>query len=110
MELRKLCTVFSCLNVILIMIPLCHSETKQSFLAKRKGLLQKDYSHRTGADISLTAAETKVNSILMKIKTKEIIQAKASNDFPPASHFFHAKNRIEKSDVFKIIKAMPKGQ
>ena len=45
----------------------------------------------------------------MGLKLKETEYGNLTNTFPPANHFFKAKARIQRSDVFKIIRKLPKG-
>ena len=51
-----------------------------------------------------------VNQTLMAMKEAEYKAGIQQKPFPPAMHFFHAKPLIDKSDVFDVIKMMPKGQ
>ena len=68
-------------------------------------------SSKTGYKIKLSADEVKVNGYLMQLKQKEYDIGRAPNGiFPPKLHFFHAKNYIDKSPVFDVIKKMPKGE
>jgi len=47
----------------------------------------------------------------MQLKAKELAIARGNiTTFPPAVHFFSAKTLIDDSEVFKIIKTMPKGK
>ncbi|XP_069759809.1 adenosine deaminase 2-A [Narcine bancroftii] len=62
-----------------------------------------------GGNLLLTNKETKVNDILMKIKTKEIAEGMETGKFPPAMHFFSAKELIKQSTVFNILRKLPKG-
>jgi len=47
----------------------------------------------------------------MKFKNQEFKEGLATNgdNFPAAHHFFHAKDDIEASNVYKIISVLPKG-
>lgn len=63
-----------------------------------------------GGNIVLNSKEDMVNNILMTKKRAEINNSLYNGiPFPPNLHFFHARSLIEKSDVFQIIKMMPKG-
>ena len=55
--------------------------------------------------------ETRVNEILMEFKGREYKEGVDSNGahFTTARHFFHMKELIEASNVFKIIRLLPKG-
>lgn len=56
--------------------------------------------------------ELLVNKILMTLKELEYQEGVDSNGkfFAAAQHFFHSKPMIENSNVFKIIKMLPKGK
>ena len=84
--------------------------TPDDYLNQRNDLLCKDKATRTGGSIELSDAEKLVNKSLMELKNKEI-QAGLQNisTFPPSLHFFEAKKLIDVSEVFKIIRKMPKG-
>ncbi|CAH1786916.1 unnamed protein product [Owenia fusiformis] len=97
-----------CLSVAIYIIQ-TYAIDKGTYLKHREAILNKERMEITGGEIALSADESKVNQILMTFKIKEIEYGKQNNLFPPAMHFFKAKPLIEKSDVFRIIKAMPKG-
>jgi len=66
---------------------------------------------RIGGSLKLSEAELRVNATLMKLKAKELDNARANiTDFPPALHFFRAKALIDKSEVFHMIRNLPKGK
>ena len=76
----------------------------------REELLDKEYQMRIGGTVNLSDAELRVNTILMNFKRKELEIARRNiTNFPPAVHFFRAKELIDKSEVFRIIRSMPKG-
>jgi adenosine deaminase CECR1 len=65
---------------------------------------------RTGGDMKLNDKESRVNETLMQLKMKEMELARLNiTSFPPAVHFFRAKRLIDDSQVFKILRRMPKG-
>ncbi|XP_060758822.1 adenosine deaminase 2-A-like isoform X1 [Neoarius graeffei] len=72
---------------------------------QRKLLLQEEASRQIGGRVELSAAEHRLDSLLRKLKEREIM----APYFPPAMHFFKAKPYIQRSPVFKILKKMPKG-
>lgn len=94
-----------------------HPQTRHAYQSKsvdymteRKDLIAKDTVNRTGQNIVLTDAEKKANKILMGWKLKEMNEAFASGVFIGSESFITAKPKIEQSQVFKIIKKMPKGE
>jgi len=85
--------------------------SKDEYLKLRNSMLHKDYQMRFGGDIKLSDAELQVNDRLMKLKAKELDLARTNtSEFPPAVHFFRAKALIDKSEVFSIIRNIPKGK
>ena len=83
---------------------------KDEYLRLRNNTLHKEYQMRIGGNIRLSDAELRVNDILMKLKAKELDVARTNTTkFPPAVHFFRAKPLIDKSEVFTLIRNMPKG-
>lgn len=45
----------------------------------------------------------------MKLKIKEIEEGRKTGQFSAATHFFKSKKNIDKSEVFKILRRLPKG-
>ena len=45
----------------------------------------------------------------MELKNREFENAFETLQYPPSQHFFEAKKQIDKTDIYTIIKAMPKG-
>jgi len=102
------------LALMLILALCCCIETlpttKDEYLEMREELLDKEYQMRIGGTVNLSDAELRVNTILMNFKRKELEIARRNiTNFPPAVHFFRAKELIDKSEVFRIIRSMPKG-
>lgn len=60
---------------------------------------------QTGGQLQLTDAEQKLDAVLFKMKQRES-QAGA---FPPAVHFFKARELIRASPIFSLLQRMPKG-
>ena len=84
---------------------------KGDYLTLRNNMLDAEFKMRTGGKVRLSDAELRVNDILMKLKAKELDVARTNTtNFPPAVHFFRAKPLIDKSEVFNMIRNMPKGK
>ena len=108
-------------NELVSLIVFCHifilllhnrvsGEARAHYLERRSQILKEEWQVRTGSDIVLTKPEQRLNDIVMALKLQEVSSARQPGGvFPPALHFFKAKPLIEKSPVFKIIRAMPKG-
>jgi len=103
-----------CVLVVLFAVSYCVNMfkiNKDEYLSLRNNILHKEYEMRTGGKIKLSDAERRVNDTLMKLKAKELDIARTNTtNFPPAVHFFRAKALIDKSEVFNIIRNMPKGK
>ncbi|XP_040318542.1 adenosine deaminase 2 isoform X2 [Herpailurus yagouaroundi] len=72
-------------------------------------LLMREKMMQLGGQLVLTEQEELANERLMALKKAEVTQAMRTQKFPPSMHFFQAKTLIEKSEVFNILKKMPKG-
>lgn len=60
--------------------------------------------------LTLSPQEQRVNDLLMSAKLQTYDNCFDQMCFPPARHFFDAKSDIENSEVFRLIKRMPKGE
>jgi len=100
--------------VLLLLLECCVNAfqvNKDEYLRLRNEVLDKEYQMRIGGKITLSDAEHMVNDRLMKLKAKEMDVARMNaTNFPPAVHFYRAKELIDKSEVFKMIRNMPKGK
>ncbi|XP_007935368.1 adenosine deaminase 2 [Orycteropus afer afer] len=76
---------------------------------ERDELLKREAMVRLGGQLVLKKEEEDVNGKLMALKRAEIMEAMKTQKFPPSMHFFQAKKLIEKSEVFHVLKKMPKG-
>ncbi|XP_078424285.1 adenosine deaminase 2-A [Cetorhinus maximus] len=77
--------------------------------ADRDTLMKLEQFEFIGGNLLSTKKELQLNDILEKIKGKEITEGMKTGKFPPAMHFFRARELIEQSPVFNIIQKMPKG-
>ncbi|XP_023047860.1 adenosine deaminase 2 isoform X2 [Piliocolobus tephrosceles] len=64
---------------------------------------------RLGGPLVLNTKEEQANERLMMLKIAEMKEAMKTLIFPPSMHFFQAKHLIERSQVFNILRMMPKG-
>uniref|UniRef100_A0A2K5JMA0 Adenosine deaminase 2 n=1 Tax=Colobus angolensis palliatus TaxID=336983 RepID=A0A2K5JMA0_COLAP len=72
-------------------------------------LLLKEKMMRLGGPLVLNTKEEQANERLMTLKIAEMKEAMKTLIFPPSMHFFQAKHLIERSQVFNILRMMPKG-
>lgn len=71
----------------------------------REALIKLEASMQTGGQVVLTDAEKRLDAVLFKMKQEEMVRA----EFPPALHFFKAKDLIKASPIFSLLQKMPKG-
>uniref|UniRef100_A0A8C6SKU9 Adenosine deaminase 2a n=1 Tax=Neogobius melanostomus TaxID=47308 RepID=A0A8C6SKU9_9GOBI len=71
----------------------------------RDALIQIEASMQTGGQVVLDEDEKRLNSRLLQMKQKEVMRA----DFPPAMHFFKARDLIKESPLFSLLQKVPKG-
>lgn len=72
---------------------------------QREALIQLEAFMQTGGQMVLTDAEQQLDTLLLKIKQQEM----AREHFPPAMHFFRARDLIRTSPIFSLLQKMPKG-
>ncbi|XP_046383726.1 adenosine deaminase 2-like isoform X1 [Ischnura elegans] len=107
---RGMLRLWPVLTALLLLVVSRLSEASPSYWADRAKFLADEASKAVGSRISLTADEEVVNGLLMAAKRREISAGLSdASTFLPAKHFFEAKKDIEKSDVFRFIKDLPKG-
>ncbi|XP_020279115.1 adenosine deaminase CECR1-like [Pseudomyrmex gracilis] len=76
----------------------------------RQYLLMGERQEAFGGNLILNPIETKANEILMTAKTQEINDGFVKgNSFLPSRNFLEVMPEIEKSEVFKILRDLPKG-
>lgn len=64
----------------------------------------------TGGNVYLNPKEKQVDELIKNLKIKDIEKGiQDPINYAPGLHFFKAKPIIEQSEIFKIIKKMPKG-
>ncbi|XP_020790575.2 adenosine deaminase 2-A [Boleophthalmus pectinirostris] len=71
----------------------------------REELMKMEASMQTGGEVVLNEKEKILNSRLLQMKQKEVMRA----DFPPAMHFFKARDLIKNSALFRLLQKLPKG-
>ncbi|CAH2093627.1 unnamed protein product [Euphydryas editha] len=82
----------------------------ETILRKRNNLLQEELNMMFGSDIMLSDSEEQANKIIMELKTKEIDYGFGNpHHFNFSKHFFEYNDEVKDTELFKLIKAMPKG-
>ncbi|XP_066250546.1 adenosine deaminase 2-like [Euwallacea similis] len=99
--------VYLCSLVILVMTTNAKSD---QYLQKRAEILKEEEKEFSGGQENLTENEEKVNRYLLQLKQLELWQFyNNSSEFLPARNFLEAREEIDKSEVFKFIRKLPKG-
>lgn len=102
--------VTSRVTTIVFACALVFVAASEDYWEKRNELIKSEESEAIGANIQLTEKEEAANKILMNHKLKEYdFGFLHPEKFLPAIHFFKSKDEIEKSEVFKFIRKLPKG-
>nr|CAD7197876.1 unnamed protein product [Timema douglasi] len=92
-----------------VLLEVCGSYPSD-YWRRRDAFLDQEKGMGLGSSIVLTKKEISVNEILMRAKREEFERGFTDpGSFLPARHFFQAKEDMEKSKTFLIIKQMPKG-
>ena len=94
---------------LFVIIGITEAISFEDYLNKRKELIEAEKESFLGAEIELTANEALFNDLLMQRKRTELESSFQSANFPPAVPFYNVKYQIEQSDVFQMIKILPKG-
>lgn len=93
------------LSIIMVSV-----NTHEDYLQERCKLLIKEQSEFFGRDLELNLEEIRANRILLEKKHEELQHGYINEStFLPSIHFFQAKEKIDKSEVFSIIRKIPKG-
>ena len=76
----------------------------------RESFIRDEANRALGAQLTLNSRETRLNNYLMKLKNQDIQNGLLDpTSFAPAQHFFEVVSKINGTNLFKIIKKMPKG-
>ncbi|XP_047472163.1 LOW QUALITY PROTEIN: adenosine deaminase 2-like [Penaeus chinensis] len=86
-----------------------HALDNETYWGERERILAQEQVAILGQDQVLTAEEQVVNSLLMKAKMLEMDTGFESLNFLPAQNFLAVREQIEASDVFQMVRMMPKG-
>lgn len=82
----------------------------EDFQRKRDAFIAEEFNRGTGSSLVLNEKETLLNEYVMKLKETEINHGVLDpKKFIPAQHFFEVMDKINESDLFKILMQMPKG-
>ncbi|XP_059048961.1 adenosine deaminase AGSA-like [Achroia grisella] len=86
------------------------SDRYENVINERDTLFKKEIDMMLGSDIVLSDSEEKVNEIIIELKHRELDTGLLEpGQFNVSKHFFEYKETIKETNLFKIIKRMPKG-
>ncbi|CAL1685808.1 unnamed protein product [Lasius platythorax] len=103
-------TILICGNVIN-----AHHVHKREFTRQRtywqlrQQLIMNEKRLSLGGKLKLNSIESMANQVLMSLKSREINDGFSNNTFLPSRNFLEVRSEIEKSEVFKILRELPKG-
>ncbi|XP_076449533.1 adenosine deaminase 2-like isoform X1 [Babylonia areolata] len=96
--------------VMALAVDLHTVHTSDTYLEKRRHVVELEQSMRLGARQMLNEKERLVNQHLMAWKQAEVNDSLwEGRPFLPELHFFHARPLFDSSPVFRFIRSMPKG-
>ena len=79
------------------------------YMLMREKLIKAESKRLVGQDLVLNEAEEKVSTFLIQKKQEELDAEVKSGISLQEINFLYARDRIEESEVYKIIQLMPKG-
>lgn len=108
-------SLVNCVFLIIcaVLLTSVSGELKEDYLRRRETFMRQERMWGTGGTVKLTAKEHVVNKMLMEFKKEEIDCYRndvTGQHFPPANNFLTSRPKIESSEIYKIIRAMPKGK
>jgi len=84
--------------------------TPDTYKTLRSAFFRYEESRTLGYDLELTTREARANETIMKAKLNEYGEGLVTPHlFKPAQHIFDVLDGIRNTDLFKLLKKMPKG-
>nr|NP_524130.1 adenosine deaminase-related growth factor A, isoform A [Drosophila melanogaster]NP_996119.1 adenosine deaminase-related growth factor A, isoform B [Drosophila melanogaster]AOQ11249.1 Adgf-A-RA [synthetic construct]AAF49306.1 adenosine deaminase-related growth factor A, isoform A [Drosophila melanogaster]AAL13884.1 LD35474p [Drosophila melanogaster]AAL40913.1 adenosine deaminase-related growth factor A [Drosophila melanogaster]AAS64976.1 adenosine deaminase-related growth factor A, isoform  len=84
--------------------------TPDTYKTLRSAFFRYEESRSLGHDLDLNSREIKANETIMKAKLKEFDEGLVTPHlFKPSQHIFDVLDGIRNTDLFKLLKKMPKG-
>jgi len=81
----------------------------QQYLSQRHALMADDSALYFDHEMQLNEKEKQLNNRLADLQQSMIEDYKANHFFPPARNFYQSKDHIEGTELFDILRKMPKG-
>ncbi|MEM9673769.1 MAG: adenosine kinase [Bacteroidota bacterium] len=82
---------------------------KEAYLEARQQYVRQDSALSFEADIVLNEKEKQVNQKLKAMQKEMLDHYKETNFFPPARYFYQSKEHIEQTELYYLLRKMPKG-
>ncbi|XP_017072142.1 adenosine deaminase 2-A-like isoform X1 [Drosophila eugracilis] len=106
---RKLVTLYSSTSHVEALLG-PGRPTPDTYKTLRNAFSRYEESKSLGYDLELTEREIKANETIMKAKIKEFEEGLITPHlFKPAHHIFEVLDDIRDTDLFQLLKKMPKG-
>jgi len=83
--------------------------SKEAYQQQRNQLIDLDAALRFDAALSLSPAEKRVGNHLAALRAKLIERYRQEKRFPPAEPFHAVKDEIQKTQLYRLLRTMPKG-
>ena len=93
----------------LMTIPVILCASLRDYHVEREEYLAEESKRVLGSGLELNEKEELVNKIVLDAKRREFEKG-LSETFPPSVNFLTHKHLVEQSEVFDIIRRMPKGR
>ena len=84
-------------------------DNPKSNLARKARLLAADAALRFDADMQLNPQELRVNEELIRLRRALTAKYKKEKRFPPSQPFYAVKKEIERTELYRFLRGMPKG-
>jgi len=85
------------------------TDPQSTYLELRDQWVTKDRDLSFDAEVVLNAKEKALDKQLVLLRDSMITQYRDQHFFPPARYFFQSQEHIEQTQLFKILRSMPKG-
>ncbi len=82
---------------------------REAYLTARQQYVHQDSAQAFDAEIFLSEKEKRADQKLKAIQKEMLDHYKETNFFPPARYFYQSKEHIEQSDLYQLLRKMPKG-
>ena len=82
---------------------------RAAYQQARRTYVERDSALAFDADIVLSAREEEVNQKLLALRQQMVKQFQQRHFFPPAHYFYRSKRLMEQTQLFHILRKMPKG-